>query len=196
MSRISIQYPLVEILSGLIFLSMYLIHAKSLVGLTLFAATAFYSAIFSLLLVIAVYDARHKIIPNLVVYPFIVLSFISYLIDFRYDSIAIKSLGFTDWDLWMGPVLFGFFALLCLVSGGRWMGFGDAKLVLGIGFLLGAANGINSMVLAFWIAAAVGIFLLLLSSRSLTMKSEIPFAPYLIVAAYIQFIFGWQFLLL
>ncbi|MBX4211124.1 hypothetical protein KW783_04110, partial [Candidatus Parcubacteria bacterium] len=86
------------------------------------------------------------------------------------------------------------FFLLWLVSGGRWIGFGDAKLAAGIGWLLGLAYGLSALFLAFWIGAAfsivyIAISRLFLGQKNLTMKSEIPFAPFLIAALFIVFLF-------
>ncbi len=74
------------------------------------------------------------------------------------------------------------------------MGFGDAKLVLSIGLLLGAALGFSAIIVAFWVGAAYGlgymflprIFPLLRGSKKITMKSEIPFGPFLIIGAWIS----------
>ena len=75
------------------------------------------------------------------------------------------------------------------------MGWGDSALELGLGWLLGLTAGLTAFVLAFWIGAAVGIGLILIergftptpTSKKLvwgyTMKSEVPFAPFLIAGA-------------
>ncbi len=81
------------------------------------------------------------------------------------------------------------------------MGFGDAKLALGVGWLLGFSGGIFAIIMAFWIGAAVSIVLLILqkinlSRLGLTIKSEIPFAPFIILALFIQIMTGWTFLTL
>ena len=81
--------------------------------------------------------------------------------------------------------LAAFFALLWLISRGRWMGLGDAKLVLGVGLLLGPQGGVSAVILAFWLGAVVGVALILCQRlfarrRSLTIKSEIPFAPFIV----------------
>ena len=76
------------------------------------------------------------------------------------------------------------------------MGFGDAKLGLSIGLLLGAAQGFSAIILAFWIGAVVSISYLILCSavfikgaKRLTMKSEVPFAPFLIIGAWVAVVY-------
>jgi leader peptidase (prepilin peptidase)/N-methyltransferase len=80
------------------------------------------------------------------------------------------------------------FAFFWLISSGRWMGLGDAKLALGIGWFLGFSLALSALVLAFWIGAVIGISLVLFSKKY-KMKSEIPFAPYLVLGALLAFIF-------
>jgi prepilin signal peptidase PulO-like enzyme (type II secretory pathway) len=168
-SKISIQYLLVELLTGILFLAAYL-----KVGL-LWPDISLLLLIFSALVVIAVYDLRHKIIPDGVVYTF---SFLAILLT-RFQTLYLIA----------GVGLFLFFASLWLVSGGRWMGFGDAKLALGIGFMLGPILGVSAVIVAFWSGALWGLGLMLLShtgrllrgGKSFTMKSELPFAPFLIL---------------
>jgi len=70
------------------------------------------------------------------------------------------------------------------------MGFGDAKLALGIGWLLGFANGIAAIVLSFWLGAIVGIFLLIWKGKRYTMKSKIAFGPFMILATFLIFLWG------
>jgi len=76
------------------------------------------------------------------------------------------------------------------------MGLGDAKLALGIGWLLGLSLAFSSLVIAFWSGAAVGLSLIVFSrldsarlAKNYGMKSEIPFAPYLVLGAFLAFIF-------
>ena len=83
-SAISHQYPLVELTTGLIFaliafhfLPIFIISIPSYV-----IFVTFYSFVFSLLTVIVVYDIRHKIIPDKLVYMFIIVSFFSIFINF------------------------------------------------------------------------------------------------------------------
>jgi len=69
------------------------------------------------------------------------------------------------------------------------MGFGDVKLALGMGWLLGLVGGYSAVLFSFWIGGLVGIILLALS-RKYNMRSEIPFAPFLILGTFIVGVFG------
>ena len=127
-AKISIQYPLVEFTSGVLFFVSVYRFGYSLSTLVLLA-------ILLLLLIILVYDFKHTIIPDWAVFGFIVLSFArSYSEGYIFSN-----------DFWVGPLMFAFFATLWVISDGRWMGFGDAKLALGIGFLLGWDMGLSGL---------------------------------------------------
>jgi len=75
------------------------------------------------------------------------------------------------------------------------MGLGDAKLTLGLGWFLGIREGIVAIVLAFWAGAIFGVTLILLGKiatwsvfrHRTTMKSELPFAPFLIFGIFLVF---------
>jgi leader peptidase (prepilin peptidase) / N-methyltransferase len=184
-SKISIQYPLVELLSGLVFLSTYLKLG------TLSLDLVFYWFVWAVFIAIFIYDLKHKIIPNGLVYTLIVLSLVKILWTVYPD--------FSEnlWSLLAGPIAATPFALLWLVSRGRWMGFGDVKLALAMGWFLGLFDVFSAITFAFWIGAVVGLLLVFLSKmklslwsgvfKNLTIKSEIPFAPFLIIGTGIVF---------
>lgn len=180
-SKISWQYPAVELVTGLLFVltfQQFILRSASvywLVG---------HLIIFSLLTVITVYDLRHKIIPDGLVYTFILLSLLLAFSDFSLILVINHLLA--------GFILFVFFFLLWWLSRGRWMGFGDAKLALGVGFLLGLMGGVSAIVFAFWLGAVVGLLLIILARLSatrgsFTIKSEIPFAPFIIIGLCLNF---------
>lgn len=186
-TRISLQYPIVELATGFMFAGVFLKFQDVFYFNTLVFSIsyAYYVTMFSILLVIAVYDLRHKIIPDTLslffgVFAFIGLFFFSGFIFYPHiPSISELSSGF---------ILALPFAILWFVSRGVWMGLGDAKLALGLGFLLGFSKIASGMVVAFWLGAVIGIILLLFSKKYKT-KSEIPFAPFLVVGAFIAFLF-------
>lgn len=194
---ISSQYPLVEFLTGVVFVLI----AYHFLPTLLFSASLYlflivlYAFVFSLLIVIGVYDIRHKVIPDKLVYLYAFISFLSIFVNtLGYGSLfVLPSLS----HIIAGPIIALPFALIWYLSGGKWMGLGDAKLMLGLGFMLGLPLGASSLVLAFWIGAIVGLFIMFFSRHlpdgkvgKISMKTEIPFAPFLIISAFIVFLFN------
>lgn len=202
-SRLSLQYPAVEILSGLLFLGIVyqFFPDPSFSFLTADLLTIpYHLVVWCLLLAIAVYDLRHRVVPDGFVYPAIILTLFALIppIPFAHPvgpSIFLNAAA--------GPILALPLSLLWLVSRGKWMGLGDAKLALAIGWLLGFEGGIDAMLFSFWSGAFAGLLLLgcsvyrprlirrwlSLSVGAFTMKSEIPFAPFLVFGAALVFFF-------
>lgn len=183
-AKLSIQYPIVEALSGFVVLISALTLSPILdystsVFITLFIYIVF---IFSLLLVISVYDLRHKVIPNALSLAFVILSFFSIFMSVTGPVVP------TVLELFSGFFLALPFALISLGSKERLMGFGDVKLIFGIGYLLGLSSGIMAVLLSFWIGTAVALVLLLFRKFGFNLKSEIPFAPFLALGTFIVFI--------
>lgn len=187
-SKISIQYPLVELVFGIVFaLCAYTTHNLQP---TTFAHPHNYIlllylwAVSFLLLSIAIYDIRHMIIPNGMVYA---LAGITIL--FRMGELLLA--GSTSLHPYIlvliaGPLVALPLFALWFFSRGKWMGFGDVKFALVMGWMLGIVGGLSAFVFAVWAGALVGLAVIgisrLVSQRSgLTMKSMIPFGPFLVV---------------
>jgi leader peptidase (prepilin peptidase)/N-methyltransferase len=86
-TKISVQYPLVELTSGIIFLALFLrFQDLFFINTVSFSVTfIYYAFMFSLLLVIAVYDLKHKIIPDILSFIFGALAFVG-LFFFSHDA--------------------------------------------------------------------------------------------------------------
>ncbi len=191
-TRISPQYALVEIVFGILFVAAALVAFSSGIspGGNLFVLYA-WTAIF-ILLSIAVYDIRHFIIPDGMVYTYIVLAFLWGLVGYGLTisgAIMVVLSGFA--------VAFPLF-LLWALSKGRFMGFGDVKLAVGMGMMLGLLGGFSALIFGIWLGAIVSVLAVLVGKISthlslarggqrLTMKSEIPFGPFLVAATLFVF---------
>lgn len=190
---ISSQYILVEFGTAVMFLlfgfvdtnSFSLLSTESLITLLI------HICIVSVLVVIFVYDLRHMIIPDEFSLALLVLSVILLLKIFYFsESVLIVISHFLS-----SLVGAGFLWFLWFVSNGRWMGFGDVKLMVGLGLLNSLPQGLSGFVFAFWIGAVfslihLGYSRLRRSSKKITMKTEIPFAPFLILGSILAFLMG------
>jgi leader peptidase (prepilin peptidase)/N-methyltransferase len=149
--------------------------------------------IFSVMVVITVYDYYHFIIPDSLTVTLLVaaLALVSYQ-----EYIAAGSL--QDIAVRIGAALAGsaFFLALWLISKGAWLGFGDVKLAVPLGVLVGTAQVFSFVVLSFWIGAGVSLLILAvawllergkrhlqLPELGLTMKSAVPFAPFMVASS-------------
>jgi leader peptidase (prepilin peptidase)/N-methyltransferase len=195
-SKISWQYPLVETSAGLLFIGVFIKYGGWF-GLFFNPWFILISLLtVAILLAIAVYDLKHKIIPDRWIIVFGLLALLKISADFLLmpgTSLELKTHLF--WYLIAGPALALPLFLIWLISRGRWMGLGDPKLVLGIGWFLGPVLGLSAMILAFWIGAVYGLVLMILSKFNwhglkINGKSEVPFAPFLILGFLLVFFFS------
>ncbi|MFA6158787.1 MAG: prepilin peptidase [Candidatus Paceibacterota bacterium] len=186
-SRISWQYPLIELLGGLA-LPIAFIYSplvpNVILSLALFALTA---KLLFVYIVICAYDFRHKIIPDF-------FSYGAALIALAAIALEWWGTGVFDWTrLVAGPALAAFFFFFWAVSRGRWMGLGDAKLALSVGWFLGLSQGISAILLSFWTGTIIMIPIMVYQritrkKGALGMGSEIPFGPFIILGFLLSFL--------
>lgn len=216
--QISLQYPLVELSTGIIFLLLFYSHTSISEGRFWLLG---YRAIFfwfwhlfywffiaSSLIVIFVYDLKHYIIPDKIIYPAIVIAFLNRLLEsaspnywtqfgvnsFEFGTLKLE---FGIWDLerifnplMSGIIASAFFLAIVLASKGKWMGLGDVKLAFLMGIFLGFPNIVVALFSAFLTGAIIGLGLVL--SKKKTMKSEVPFGPFLVAGTFLALFFGQQ----
>ncbi len=127
--------------------------------------------IFAVILLITLYDFRHFIIPD---------SFLLVLLGLSacYFFLFVSRISYLA-PLVSGASLALPFLLLFLVSRGKWLGLGDVKYIAVLGVLLGFAEGLSAVILGFWIGAVYALLALFVLKKNITMKSEIPFGPFL-----------------
>jgi len=200
--KISPQYIFIELVAGIIFAMLFWkFQDIFFLSTTSFLVTyVYYALILSILLVVAVYDLKHKIIPDTLAFIFGSLAFVGMFFFASGGIFGVYNFGWhmpTMLEFSSGLIVAAPFALLWLVSRGKWMGLGDAKLALGIGWLLGVSSALSGVAVAFWSGSIIGIALLFISRKSksdrIRMKSEIPFAPFLVFGTFLVFIFELNF---
>ena len=175
-SKISIQYPIVELLTGLIYLIIYLIYGLSI-------QTLVYIILSSALIIIAFIDLNQQIIPDVISLPGIVIGFIV--------SFFVPYISFVDSIL--GIVVGGGIILIIGLGGSviykkEAMGGGDVKLSAMIGAFLGWRYIIISLFLGFFLGALIGIILIIMKIKK--REDVIPFGPFIILGSFITLLWG------
>ncbi len=177
--KISWQYPLVEGGTAILFALIYW-HFSAQPVLVIF-----YWLVACLLMIMTAYDLKHLIIPDPFVFTLIALGAVK-IIFFDHSLAGVGG------ALAMALPL----AFLWLISRGRWLGFGDVKLALGLGLFFDWRYGLSALVWAFWLGALIGVLLLVWGKtrwwrkqKHYTMKSEVPFAPFLVLGFLLELIF-------
>lgn len=209
--KISIQYPLIELLTALIFTGIYYrfgwvislqgfqaITVNDLVNtLSIFLLSVIFLTVFFI-------DLKHYIIPN----QMIVFGIVSGLIFAALKGINAFFMGANLYNF--APykfdplkdaglaMLVGFLVFFLIVIIGEWimkaeaMGMGDVKLMAVVGLFLGLKLTVLSMFLSFIIGSVVSIFLL--ATKIKGRKDQIPFGPFIVLGSSIALIWGTQIL--
>ncbi|MDH4391716.1 MAG: prepilin peptidase [Aquabacterium sp.] len=178
-TRISVRYPVVEALTGLLFAS-----AAVLAGPT--AAAAVYCLALALLVAAAFIDLDTTLLPDDLTLPLVGLGLVAAWQQWTPVSLADAALG----------AFFGYFALWFvafaykLVRGVQGMAEGDFKLLAGLGALLGWQALPGIILLSSAVGAMVGIFLIV--ARGHGRNVPIPFGPYLAGGGVCALFFGAQ----
>ena len=181
--RISPQYPLIEALTGALFVGAAIVFHQLLVA-------ALIAPFLGLMVALAFIDTRHRVIPNRVVYPSLVLFGAAVV------AVTLAANGLSLATAGLGLLAYGgtLFAVALLFPSG--MGMGDVKLAALIGLVLGALGwryvGMAAMVgvLAGGAGAVVAL------ARGGSRKDTMPFGPYMAGAAILAALFaphvtGW-----
>ncbi|MDZ7612230.1 MAG: prepilin peptidase [Candidatus Moranbacteria bacterium] len=185
--KLSLQYPLIEFLCGVVFSASFLLCFYGASGGVLMPGFLFVLTTAYLLFVVLVWDVKYMIIPD-----FIVVIGLAIALIFR----VLQSYGqscFLGWDcslpegLLGSLVIGGFFGAMYYFSRGRWIGGGDVKAGFWLGMVVGIKMAYFFILFAYLLGSVVAVALLLASAKK--MKSQIPFGPFLVFSAYL-IIFG------
>lgn len=189
-SHISIQYPLVELLTGIIWLLTYFRYGLSFETVALFF-------LFTVLIPVAFIDLVHMIIPNGLVLVGLAGGIPVFLYHVFYRPFLLY-----DSTLWYAPlqgaistagILFivSIIGFLIYKDDGA-LGMGDVKIFLPIGLFLGWKLSLVTLFIAVILAAIVGIILMIF--KVMNRKSAMPLGPFIVLAAIITGLIGPYFL--
>ena len=196
-ARFSYQYPILEFMTGLMFVATYTLtggifnfqfsifneiinHNSSIINLF------YYLFIVSCLIVIFFADLRYGIIPDKILFPAILVTSIFYLF-----SSPVAPVIFNHLSSAIGTFLF--FLFIYLITKAKGMGFGDVKLAFVIGLILGFPGTILALYIAFLTGGFVGFILILW--KKVRLNLAVPFGPFLVVGTLISLFFADRIIL-
>lgn len=186
---ISSRYFLSELLTGFLFVFAYWqISPRDLLGYLLLLKT--WVAI-SALFVVFVVDLEHFLIFDSVLVsaglPVVILNLVLDFMNGR-RVLAPDLASLTLGGLFAGSLFAGVFYALWYFSRGRWIGFGDVKLMFFLGLVLGWPNTAAAWLLAYFLGTIYALPLLITKKKQLT--SRLPFGCFLSPAALFAMFYG------
>ncbi len=182
--KISVQYPLVELLTAALFVVSYIIWPEVLTGVE-WLRFGLWLGLLVMLIALSVYDLKHMLLPNRMVKVAAVIVFAAVALS------VVREQSVTPiYEAVSGLLAFGgLFYVLFQLSNGKWIGGGDVKL----GFVLGAwLSDVWLSLLALFMASMIGtiIAISLMLVGKAQLKTRLPFGPMLIAATIIVTLYG------
>jgi len=184
--KISVRYFLVEALVGVLFLLVWLEYGVSVL-------TPIYWTIISGLVLGTFVDFEHMIIPDRVSIGGIIMGLILsplvpslHGVNTPLEGLVAGGIGFVVGfgSLW----LVGVFGKMVFKKDA--MGFGDVKLLGGLGALLGWQAVLFIIMFSSVIGSLVGLGFIVMKSKE--WQSRVPYGPYLALAAVVWILWGYQ----
>ena len=175
-SPISARYPLVEIMTSALFVAVFGYYGATF-------ATLYYSAFCAALVAITFIDLDHRIIPDVISFPFIAIGLLG--------SLAVPGLGIANSAMGAAAGGFGFWFMAWgyqKISGREGLGFGDVKLLAMIGAFLGPRGALGTVLLSSIVGSVVGIVIMIVQKKNL--KLALPFGPFLALGAFVYLFWG------
>jgi len=178
--KISWRYPLVELITAVLSLLLFLQFGLTLRFLICFVFTA-------VLIIIAFIDLDHRIIPDILTLPGIPVFFLLAVFAMKVDWLEAL-LGI----LIGGGILFAIAFGYELISKREGMGGGDIKLLAMIGGFLGWKSLLFVLMVSSFLGAIVGVSIMIIKKQD--MKYAVPFGPFLSAGAVAYFFWGDVFI--
>lgn len=172
-TKISVQYPLIEALNGILYVAVFLCYGFSI-------ETLLYCLLTSALIVLSVIDFRIYEIPVGINWFIAGIGLIRVLTDM------------SDWT----EYVIGFFSvsaflyLLYILTKGRGIGGGDIKLMAVSGLVLGWKCNVLGFICGCIVGVIIHIFLMIITKKDHVMAM----GPYLSIGIFLSVLFGDKFI--
>ena len=197
-SKISMQYPLVELLTGLL---TFFLFVKFRISIEF----VFYSILFTSLVVVAFIDLKYMIIPNIISLPGIIVGLLFNMLRTEWSGsinifsdlnlynllgtiVNINILNSIAGTLIGGGLLLSVAYIYRTIRRAEGLGMGDVKLIAMLGAFLGVGGVVFTIFISSVIGTIVGISIILYKKGD--MKYQIPYGPFLSLAAVIYVLVG------
>ncbi|MFW0862599.1 MAG: prepilin peptidase [Candidatus Komeilibacteria bacterium] len=179
--KISYQYPLVELITAILFILGYFVLVVDFNALTILGYLYYLIAI-SFLIVIYTFDHLHHLILDKVTIPLMVIAIIfTFILGLNWVHYLLAGIFGGAWFGWQ-----------YVISKGKWIGGGDIRLGVVMGLLLGFPGVVVALFLAYILGAIVSIYLLITKKRE--RGSQIAFGTFLSLATVITWLYGSELL--
>ncbi len=178
--KLSFQYPLIEVITGIAFLLIFIFHFSSFNEFSIadYINLISYFGLISCLIVIFVSDLKYHLISD-----YILLA----LFIFSIPIVVFAKVSFINSIVSTISVCFPIF-IIYFISKERAMGLGDVYLSAVMGFLLGWKEGLLALYIAFITGAIFGLTLILMKNKKL--KSKVAFGPFLVIGTVLMLFWG------
>jgi len=184
--KLSFQYPLVEILTGLMFIFVFLTYVKNIQEISIWQNWLVILSLWGIVscfIVIFFSDVKYHLISDYILLALFGFSF--FLKLFYHSTEIIKQFQI---DIFSSLIVAFPIWLIYFLSKEKAMGLGDVYLAAILGFLLGWQKGFLALYISFVLGGITGLFLILFGRKKL--KSKIAFGPFLVVSAFFMLFFG------
>ena len=195
--RISVRYPIVEAANGLVSVLLYLKFGLSL-------AWGIYLIFCSALVVLALIDMEHRILPDTITLNGIWLGILAGLVLAQPSPFVDRILRWIGWNVTDLRVTAVIGSLLGIIAGGGllWlvgevffrirgiegMGFGDVKMMAMVGAFLGAPLTLFTIMVGSLLGSVIGIAWIRIAGKS--RQFELPFGTFLSIAGIVAVLYG------
>jgi len=190
--KISIHYLLIEIVCAAVFVGFYFVYPFFLYEFgdlvcsfdsSLFLYYLFFIVVSLFLVAIAFFDLKYLEIPEIFTLPAIAIVFV---VGIFLPEPSLYSM------LIGGAIAALFFGAQVWISKEKWLGAGDVQVGILIGLLLGWQLFLMGLMITYIVGSLISLSLM--AGKKVNLKSQVPFAPFMVLGTFITIFFGEFFL--